>query len=158
MQQKIDTNLLLFGGLLVGGYFIIKPLLEKLGLKESAEDRQAKAKLREQERTFNIWGGVASIQKSAGKNKLITLLSVNGANFYAKQIKQAFGIVNDNEEQIYNVFRAIRFKSQVASIVTAYSNLYKADLLTTLKSRLSESELNEIINIIETKPLGITNK
>lgn len=156
--QKIDTNLLLIGGLFIGGYFIIKPILEKLGLKESKEDKEIKAKLKEQEKTYNIWGGIQSLQKAAGSNKKITLLTVAGADFYAKQIKNAFGVLNDNEEQIFGVFRGIRFKSQVASIVSSYAKLYKADLLTTLKSKLSESEFNEVINIIETKPLGITNK
>ena len=66
------------------------------------------------------------------------------------------GRVNDDEQKIYGAFRSIRFRSQVASIVTAYQTLYKKDLLTTLKQRLSQNEMNEIVNIIETKPLGIT--
>lgn len=157
-QQKIDYNLLLIGGLFVGGYFIIKPILEKLGLKQSSEEKEAGKKLKEQEVKYNIWGGIASIKKAAGSKKNIVLLTKNGSDYYAKQIKDAFGMFNDNEEQVFNVFRAIRYKSQVASIVTSYSDLYKADLLTTLKSKLSTSEFNEVVNIIETKPLGITNK
>jgi L-fucose mutarotase/ribose pyranase (RbsD/FucU family) len=157
-QQKIDYNLLLIAGLIVGGYFVGKSILEKLGLKESAEDAATKAKLKNQETKLNIWGGVTSLQKAAGTRKAIQVLTKAGAEFYAKQINKAFGIVNDDEQAIYGVFRQLRFKSQVASVVTAFFNLYKRDLLTTLKSKLSESELAEIINIIETKPLGITNR
>lgn len=158
MQQKIDTNLLLIGGLFVAGYFVIKPLLEKLGLKESAEDKAIKEKLKEQEFKLNIWGGIPSLTKAAGKNKTIKVLTVNGADFYAKEINKAFGLFNDNEEQVFGVFRNLRFKSQVASIVTAYFKLYKKDLLNELRGKLSESELNTIISIIETKPTGIENK
>lgn len=158
MNQKIDYNLLMIGGLFVGGYFIIKPILEKLGLKESADEAAAKAKLKEQETIYNIWGGITSLQKAAGNKKKIVLLTSSGADYNAKTINNAFGIVNDNEDQIFGVFRSLRYKSQVASIVSAYYKLFKKDLLTTLKSRLSQAEINEIINIIETKPLGITNK
>lgn len=157
-QQKIDYNILLIAGILVGGYFVGKSILEKLGLKESAEDLETKAKLKEQETKFNIWGGIISLQKAAGTRKVIKVLTKVGSEFYAKQINNALGLFNDDEQAIFGVFRQIRFKSQVASIVTAYFNLYKKDLLTTLKSKLSESELAEVINIIETKPLGITNK
>jgi len=157
-QQKIDYNLFLIAGLFVGGYFVIKPILEKLGLKSSAEDIALEKALREQESKFNIWAGIASLKKAAGTRKNITVLTAAGSDFYAKQINSAFGIINDDEQKIFGVFRQLRFKAQVASIVDAFYRLYKKDLLTTLKSKLSESELNEIVKIIETKPLGITNK
>jgi hypothetical protein len=157
-QQKLDYNLVLIAGLFVGGYFIIKPILEKFGLKSSAEDKALEKALKEQESKFNIWAGIPSLKKAAGTRKNIIVLTAAGSDFYAKQIKQAFGTFNDDEEKIYGVFRQLRYKSQVASIVDAYFKLYKTDLLTQLKSKLSDSELNEIIKIIETKPLGITNK
>jgi len=155
-QQKIDYNILLIAGILFGGYFIGKNILEAFGLKESAEDKAVKAKLKEQETKLNIWSGLASLRKAAGANRKISVLTNAGAKFYAKQINNAFSIVNDDEQQIYAVFRQLRFKTQVASIVSAYFDLYKKDLLTTLKAKLSDKELAEIINIIETKPLGIT--
>ena len=67
-QQKIDYNILLIAGILVGGYFVGKSILEKLGLKDSAEDTATKAKLKEQETKFNIWGGINSLKKAAGTN------------------------------------------------------------------------------------------
>lgn len=158
MKQKIDYNILLIAGILVGGYFVGSSILEKLGIKESAQDRETKAKLKEQEKKFNIWGGVNSLRKTAGTRTNIFLLTKQGAEFFAKQINKAFGVFNDNEQAIYGVFRQLRYKSQVASIVSEYYNLYKKDLLTTLKNELSDAEMSEIINIIETKPLGISNK
>lgn len=155
-ENRIDPNLLLIGGLLVAGYFVFSGVLEKFGLKESKEDAEANRKLKEQEAKYNIWGGIANLSKAAGRNAKMQVLTKAGAEYYAKLINSAFGLINDDEQKIYGVFRSIRFKSQVASIVTAYQTLYKKDLLTTLKQRLSQNEMNEIVNIIETKPLGIT--
>ncbi len=157
-SQKIDTNILLIGGLFVAGYFVIKPILEKLGLKESAEDKALKEKLKDQEVKLNIWGGLPTMIKAAGNKKTLKVLTVAGAESYAKQINNAFSIFGDDEDQINGVFRNLRYKTQVGSLVTAYFKLFKKDLLTELKSRLSESELNTIISIIETKPSGIENK
>lgn len=157
-QQKIDYNIVLIAGLFVGGYFIVKPILEKLGLKDSAEDKAADKALKQQETKYNIWAGLKSMAKAAGTRKNIVVLTAAGADFNAKQINNAFGVFNDDEEKIYGVFRSLRYKSQVASIVDAFYKLYRKDLLTTLKSKLSGSEFNELIRIIETKPLGITNK
>ena len=156
--QKIDTNLLLIGGLFVAGYFVIKPILEKLGIKESAEQKETKEKLKEQEIKLNIWGGLPTMVKAAGNKKTLKVLTVAGADSYATQINKSFSVFGDDEEQIFGVFRNLRYKTQVGSLVTAYFKLYKKDLLTELKSRLSESEFNTIINIIETKPTGIENK
>lgn len=156
--QKIDTNILLIGGLFVAGYFIIKPILEKLGIKESAEEKETKEKLKEQEVKFNIWGGLPTMIRAAGKKKTIKVLTVAGADSYATQINKAFSVFGDDEEQIFGVFRNLRYKTQVGSLVTAYFKLFKKDLLSELKSRLSESEFNTIVNIIETKPSGIENK
>jgi hypothetical protein len=96
--------------------------------------------------------------KAAGNKKTLKVLTVAGADSYAKQINKSFSVLGDDEEQIYGVFRNLRFKTQVGSLVTAYFKLFKKDLLTDLKSRLSESEFATIINIIETKPSGIENK
>lgn len=155
MKNRLDPNLLLIGGLLVAGYFVGSSILEKFGLKESASDREAAKKLKEQESKFNIWAGLENISKTAGKGAKIQVLTKAGAEFNAKQINSAFGVFNDNEEKIFAVFRSLRYKSQVASIVSAYRTLYKVDLLTTLRSKLSANELNTIINIIDSKPLGI---
>jgi hypothetical protein len=158
-QQKIDTNILLIGGIFIGSYyFIIKPILEKLGLKETADEKEAAKKLEEQEKKLNIWGGLPTMIKAAGKGKTLKVLTVAGADSYAKQINSAFSVFGDDEDQINGVFRNLRYKTQVGSLVTAYFKLFKKDLLSDLKSRLSESELNSIISIIETKPSGIENK
>jgi|Laugrespbdmm15sn_2_1035079.scaffolds.fasta_scaffold29927_3 hypothetical protein len=158
-EQKIDTNLLIFGGLFLGGYYVINAILKKLKIvddpKDTAAAEKAAKELKDQEFTLNIWGGLPTMVKAAGSKRTIKVLTVAGADSYAKQIYNSWGYTNDDEEQIFGVFRNLRFKTQVGSVVSAYFKLFKKDLLTDLKTRLSTEEFNTLISIIETKPSGI---
>jgi hypothetical protein len=158
-QQKIDTNLILMGGLLVGGYFVVRAILQKLNIVDKPEDKAAKDKaakdLKEQERVLNIWAGTINLAKTLPKNKKAQILTKVGAESYAKQIKDAFGIFNDDEQKVFSVFRNIRFQTQIASLVDAYNRLYRKDLLSELKAKLSETEFNTVTDIISQKNKGI---
>ena len=158
-QQKIDYNIVLVGGLLIGGFFVVRSILQKLNVVDTAEERAAKQKaeknLSQQERVLNIWAGTSNVLKTLPKNKKAQFLTKLGAESYARQINKAFGVFNDDEESIYAVFRNIRFQTQVASIVSAYETLYRKDLLNELRSKLSENEFNKVIDIISQKNIGI---
>lgn len=158
-QQKIDTNLFLMGGLLVGGYFVVRAILQKLNIVDNPEEKAAKVKavkdLKEQERVLNIWAGTVNLAKTLPKNKKAQILTKAGAESYAKQINNAFGVFNDDEEKVFAVFRNIRFQTQVASLVDAYNRLYRKDLLNELRAKLSETEFNTVTDIISQKNKGI---
>jgi hypothetical protein len=152
-MNKVNPNLVIIAGLLIGGYLAYNKLFGK-----SKEEKEAAKALQEQEKTNNIWAGVASLQKTIKPTQTIKLLLYNDSVIKAEKINDAWGTFNDDEEAVYAIFRSLRYQTQVASIVDAYKKLYNKDLLTTLKSNLSDSEFNEVINIIGTKPLGIENK
>ena len=152
-MNKVNPNLVIIAGLLIGGYLAYNKLFGK-----SKEEKEAAKALQEQEKTNNIWAGVASLQKTIKPTQTIKLLLYNDSVIKAEKINNAWGTFNDDEEAVYAIFRSLRYQTQVASIVDAYKKLYNKDLLTTLKSNLSDSEFNEVINIIGTKPLGIENK
>jgi hypothetical protein len=158
-QQKIDYNIVLIGGLLVGGFFVVKSILQKLNIVDNPEEKAAKNKatkdLKEQERVLNIWAGTVNLAKSLPKNKKAQILTKAGAESYAKQINDAFGIFNDNEEKVFAVFRNIRFQTQVSSLVDAFNRLYRKDLLSFLRAKLSETEFNTITDIISQKNKGV---
>lgn len=158
-QQNINYNLLLVAGLAVGGYFVVRAVLQKLNIVDKPEEKAAKEKaakdLKEQERVLNIWAGTKNLAKTLPKNKKAQILTKAGAESYAKQIKNAFGTFNDNEESIYAVFRNIRYQTQVASLVDAYERLYRLDLLTQLRAKLSQNEFNTITDIISQKNKGV---
>lgn len=152
-MNKVNINLVIIAGLLVGGYFAFNKIFGK-----SKEDKEAEKDLKEQEKKNNIWAGVASLKTNVKPSQNIYLLTTSDANIIAKKINSAFGTFNDDEEAIYGVFRKLRYQTQVASIVDAYKTLFNQDLLTTLKSKLSDSEFYEVIRIIDTKPIGVENK
>ena len=156
-MNKINPNLVLIALLGVGGYFAFNKILIALGVKDSKAEEEAKKALKEQESKYNFWSGIASVKIAVGSKKTIKLLTASDALILAKRINNAFGTFNDDEEAIYAVFRELRYQTQIASIVDAYRSAYKLDLLTTLKAKLSDTELAEVINIITTIPTGIDN-
>lgn len=152
-MNKLNPNLVLIAALLLGGYVAYNKLFGK-----SKEEKEAEKSLEEQEKTNNIWAGVASLQKTIKPNQTIKLLLYNDSVIKAEKIHDAWGTFNDDEEAVYAAFRSLRYQTQVASIVDAYKKLYNKDLLTTLKSNLSDTEFNEVVKIISLKPLGIEKK
>jgi hypothetical protein len=152
-MNKLNPNLVIIAALAIGGFIAYNKFFGK-----SKEERQGDKFLEEQEKKNNIWAGVASLQKTIKPTQTIKLLTFSDSNIIAKKINNAWGNFNDDEEAVYAAFRGLRYQSQVSSLVDSYKKLFNKDLLTTLKSNLSDSELYEVINIIGTKPLGIENK
>lgn len=156
-RSSIDQNLIFKAGIGVAIYFlVVKPLLEKTGLKDSAEEKEAEKKLEQQETKINIWQGVEAVKRAAGKGKNVTLLTYATAVGKADAINDSLNWYNDDEERIYGIFRSLNAQTQVASIVDQYRARHKADLLATLQDYLSKDEMNQVISIIDQKPKGIS--
>ena len=155
--NKIDYNLIFKAGIAVGVYFlVIKPLTEKLGLKATSEEKEAEKILEKQETKINIWQGFEAVKRAAGNNTTIKVLNYSSAASKADGIYNSLNWYNDDEERIYAIFRDLNFQTQVASIVDQYKIRHKADLLNTLKSSFNTTELNEVLKIVNQKPIGIT--
>ena len=76
------------------------------------------------------------------------------ATSIAQQIKNAWGVLNDDEEAIYTAFRRIRTLADLLLVVEKYG-YYQANLLvkpedlaTSLRSRLSKNELQTVNEIL----------
>lgn len=150
-----NINLILaLGGAFLGYQYILKPIFEKTGIKDTAEEEEAKRRDQELENK-GVWDTVAGLFKKYPKHKLI-LLKTEEADQIAKNIDSAWGIINDDEAKVYAQFRRLRYQSQVSSIVDAYRRLSNKDLLQTLKSNMSDSEVAIITSIVAQKPLGIS--
>jgi ABC-type Zn uptake system ZnuABC Zn-binding protein ZnuA len=76
-----------------------------------------------------------------------TFLNYNVAREAAKGIDDSFGILNDDEERIYKIFRAIPQKRHISQV----ASYYDGDLLGSLVSNLNDSELRIIADIINMK-------
>jgi hypothetical protein len=154
--NKLDYNIIFKAGIAVGVYyFIVKPITEKLGLKATSEEKEAEKILEKQETKINIWQGVEAVKRAAGPRTTIKVLSYSSAATKADGIYDSLNWYGDDEERIYAIFRDLNFQTQVAAIVDQYKIRHKADLLNTLKSSFSTSELNEVLKIVNQKPIGI---
>jgi hypothetical protein len=154
--NKLDYNIILKAGIAVGVYyFIVKPITEKLGLKATSEEKEAEKILEKQETKINIWQGVEAVKRAAGPKTTIKVLSYSSAATKADVIYDSLNWYGDDEERIYAVFRDLNSQTQVASIVDQYKIRHKADLLNTLRSSFNTAELNEVLKIVNQKPIGI---
>lgn len=155
-DKKLIQYVILIGA---GYYLVVKPILEKLGLKKSAEEKELE-NVDLIPPAGNVWAGSAYKFPPGA-----LLLKSSVANKYAEQIYNAFGFFGDDEDVIFGVFRALKTQSQVAWLAKAFKEKYKADLLTFLQkgtkttqymrpvsSGLNASEMTQILNIIKSKP------
>jgi len=77
-----------------------------------------------------------------------TLLKVDAAKKFAKQISDSWGILNDDEQAVYNVFRQLKTPEQVSEVADFYQLLTGKDLYQDLFHRLSDSELSTVNQIV----------
>jgi len=148
-NENIKTGALI-AGIYIGYQYILKPLLETLNLKESAEEKRAK-EVQQSQLKEGIWTPqyVDKLLANIPKGYVLKILTYSDSKKLAENINDAFGgILNDNESQIYAQFRALSYWSQLSQVVKRYRELYNEDLLGELQSRLSDSEMIVIYDIV----------
>jgi hypothetical protein len=158
--MKLDATQQKFIFYTVGGILVyqiaVKPLLEATGLKDTKEEADLKKLKLEAENlpaNQNYWA--PSYYKQIVGGMKATIFTVASADRLCKELKDAKGFFNDNEEQIYSVFRACKFKTQISFLVERFRFLYKLDLYTWLRdSVLNEKELSTVLNITSKLPTG----
>ncbi|MBL6444683.1 hypothetical protein JMN32_00075 [Fulvivirga sp. 29W222] len=87
------------------------------------------------------------VQKDVGGK--IIVLTQDAAKRYAKEIQDAWGIFNDDENQIYAVLRKLKDKVQVSQVSRAYND---GNLIDVFYDRLSSSEIKKVLEIVNSKP------
>lgn len=90
---------------------------------------------------FNPYGTISTVS-------YVTVLTS-----LAKQIFDAKGIFNDDEDKIYGAFQACKNQAQISIMSGFFLNNYKRDLWTYLQSFLDTEQQAKIYNIIKGKPL-----
>jgi hypothetical protein len=135
-QKQIFNWILLFAG--VGALYKVS---QKLGLiKSSAETSVDTSEISE------TWDYSKPTPKGA------RLLTANSGSLLSEKIYNAHHWYNDNEEEVYSVFRALSSQSQVTSLAYWFKQKYNEDLFYYLKSFLSDNEMAVIVKIINSKP------
>lgn len=140
--------------------FILKPILEGLNLKDTAEEK-AKEKLQTETENLPVnsdyWKPSYYKQVLGGKRSMI--FTQASADNLCKRLMGAQGTFNDNETVIYGVFRQCNYKSQVSFLAERFFILYRKDLYTWLKEDvLNQTELNIVLNITSKLPTGFIVK
>ena len=70
----------------------------------------------------------------------------------AKDILDAKGYFNDDEDKLYNVFKTIQTQFQLSLLSRVFSTYYKKDLLEYLKSILNADEIAPILKQVQNYP------
>lgn len=157
-MTKEEQNLYVRIGVLVGAYFLIlKPILEKLGLSKTAEEQQF---IKEVDIASTTMQSPFSPRYWTQAKKPVNIITVKALSNFIKTLYDAqSSFTGDDEAAIYNVFRQLKYKTQVSYLADAYQKKYKFDLLESLKnghpnnvnwrSGLNSEELQTVFNIVK---------
>ncbi len=94
-----------------------------------------------------------NVGKKLGKP--LYMLTVASAKGYAKDIRDSWGVFDDDENKIFSVFRALKDHVQVSQVAYQYymdPKGSKINLIDELKSRLSTSEVGQVLEIVKKMP------
>jgi hypothetical protein len=93
-----------------------------------------------------------TVGKKIGKP--MYMLTSASSKAFAKDIKDSWGIFDDDENKIYGVFRALKDQVQVSQVAYQYynSSTDKINLIDDLKSRLNTDEVGQVLAIVKALP------
>lgn len=146
---KIDSGTVKTGALIIGGviaFSVIKKLLEKLGVWDSADSKALDAASEDP----NSWWSPGYWKTKPSYVSYTNRITSTTASQYAKRIYDATGAFNDDEDAIKSVFTSLPSRAAGSFVADQFQQLYGQDLLKFLRGgswpqdRLSDSDVNEI--------------
>lgn len=159
-QQQQKSNVVPW---LVGGFIALKVF--DYFTKDSEEEKEEKKNREFIENlapednpflynSFKLKASELNALKAKGKTKTNTLTSKQYFD-NAIEIKKAWGYLNDNEAAVIAQLNKCRTKGDVSLLSRAFAMTTQDDLYFDLKSRLSSSELNEILRTVIKLPAAV---
>lgn len=160
---RANPKLLIAGGIiLVGGVWAGVAVIQH---KRKVRDQKAVAFFSELQRDIQP-DSVGLVESNAfdirywensGKKlkKPMYMLTVASARSFAKDIRDSWGIFDDDENKIYSVFRALKDHVQVSQVAYQYymdPKGTKINLIDDLKSRLAKDEVGQVMEIVKKMP------
>ncbi len=146
--------------IIVGWKYFGAPLLEKLGLKESGDDKD-RIETEDLPQSKDYWSpGFYKIKPyPAGvTDKVLTTqkFAVDASKTIWDSINTFDWLtwVNDDENRIYGVFRQLQYKTQISFVADWFFYTYKKDLYQFLRSYLNDSEMGTLLTITNKKLWG----
>ena len=159
-MKKDNEQLILYAGGLAILYFgVLRPLLRKLGIQQSAQEQQQETQVTTTSTSTNVNNPFSPTfwQKGPAGTKLLTVAYTTQL---ADRIYNALGYFSDDEAAVISVFRLMKTKSQVSWLSDIFQKKYQTDLFDFLRkgkgvmpeAGLNTSELSEIISIVNKLP------
>ena len=139
---KENKDLIKYGvGLLAVGFVGYK-LLQKFGIISTQKDIDDK-------NLINSYSSnsVLQVQQAPANNG--RLLNDITLKEYYKKLVDAHGFFNDNEENVYSVFRSIQNKAQLEQLIAYFNQNYESDLFSYLENFLSDSEFAKVLALVK---------
>lgn len=140
--KELITKIIIYAVLILAAYFlIIRPVLIKIGIIKSAEDKK-------REKTVAQYGTATdspfspSLWKKGG-----TVLTKASAEKLADQINDAIGFFSDDENEVYGAMRQLKTKTQLSFLADIFQQRHKMDLYQLLNRNFSDSEMDVINGI-----------
>ena len=162
MAKKSDNEIFLTLGILALAYFgVINPLLKKIGIKKTEEEKQEDVNIKEAET-----GGASSnpfdpnFWKSGPERLLLTTAEVTKRADAIWNCSAPNYFYQDNEACIMGAITTLKTQTQVSYLSDFFQKKYQVSLIKFLKTGrtsapwagLSDSELNEVIANVKNKP------
>ena len=147
-SNQIDPNTIIKAAVTLTGIYLVYKVLQKVGVVPTAAETAATQNL-QQLQSASYWD-YNNFLATAPAGHLV--LTQAGAEAYVNDLWDATSFINDDEEQIYGVFRAMKTQSQVAALAKRFNELKSFDLYNYLENYLNESELLKVKGIIDQKP------
>lgn len=129
--------------------FVIYKILGKLGIIKTAEKKEAEKNETEavnELRTNDLF------DPQYWKGKYYRVIGKDNANILAGRLRVAMQGLGTDEEMILTTFGKLKCKINVSEVTYAYAQLYKRDLRLDMIDELSDSEMNEVWQIIKKLP------
>jgi hypothetical protein len=142
--KSIIVKVIIFLVIILAAYFlIIRPVLIKLNVIDSAEDRK-----RDKESKQLGTSTDSPFHPDYYKNKPGALLVTKAtAEKIGDQINDAIGIIYDDENAVYGALRQLSAKTQLSFVADIFFQRHKMDLYQLLQRNLGEKELEVVHGI-----------
>jgi hypothetical protein len=162
-MDKKNQDIIFKLGIAIGVYyFVVKPILEKLGVSKTAEQEEF---IKEEKVAQTSLLSPFNPRYWHDQKKPVTIITnaevkKMAADLYASLNR---GYLGDDLATILSTFKKLKYKTQVSYLAEFFSNKYKLDLYQTLKdgvrrtidrftpfnrSGLSDAELQQVMNIV----------
>jgi hypothetical protein len=101
-----------------------------------------------------FWQDMLDQMKKKGGKASIKILNKDLQSKYAKQLYDAEGTFNDDENAVYDVFRNMHNLTSLSILCYVFSQTYSESLYDYLTGFLSDSEMRNIYDIVKNYKIG----